>query len=274
MPAATWSATSTSKWTTQIIRAVITPATISAITQDIPSRAEPRPPAPRDFATHRGRTGTRRRRTPTNRMSCGEHARRLASARNRRLYCETTRSSINPTGLYGTARISSPSRRRPAATSNDPTLAHPAGPVYLQDITRGYTQKAAFTSVDFDVIPKTLTVTAGTRYYDISDFEKGSNVGSFGCEIYGPYDGGVPPSPCTVPTSNGNNLNALNLNKTYVGSRAAATSPGMSPPTRSSTTPGRRDSGPAGSTSARASSRQAHRSTEFIRLRSSTDRTR
>jgi iron complex outermembrane receptor protein len=117
---------------------------------------------------------------------------------------------------YGTSPHFEPVAPPPGATSNDPST-RPAGVVYLQDITRGYTQKAAFTSVDFDVIPKTLTVTAGTRYFDISDFERGSNVGSFGCEIYGPYDGDVPPSPCTVPTSNGNNLNALNLNKTYVG---------------------------------------------------------
>ena len=117
---------------------------------------------------------------------------------------------------YGTSPNFEPVAPPPGATSNDPST-RPPGVVYLQDITRGYTQKAAFASVDFDIIPKTLTVTAGTRYYDISDFEKGSNVGSFGCEIYGPYDGDVPPSPCTVPTSNGNNLNALNLNKTYVG---------------------------------------------------------
>jgi iron complex outermembrane receptor protein len=117
---------------------------------------------------------------------------------------------------YGTSPNFEPIAPPPGATSNDPS-PRPPGQVYLQDITRGYTQKAAFTSVDFDVIPKTLTVTAGTRYYDINDFEKGSDVGSFGCEIYGPYDGDVPPSPCSVPTSNGNNLNALNLNKTYVG---------------------------------------------------------
>jgi len=53
-----------------------------------------------------------------------------------------------------------------------------------------------FGSVDFDLLPHTLTLTAGTRYYDTDNFEVGSNVGSFGCEIYGPYNGGVPPNPC------------------------------------------------------------------------------
>jgi iron complex outermembrane recepter protein len=107
------------------------------------------------------------------------------------------------------------------ATSNDPTV-RPAGTSFLQDITRGYKQKAAFLSVDYDLIPKTLTLTLGSRYYDINDFEKGSNVGSFGCEIYGPYNGNVPPTPCSVPTSNGNNLDALHLNKTYTGFKSRA----------------------------------------------------
>jgi outer membrane receptor protein involved in Fe transport len=117
---------------------------------------------------------------------------------------------------YGSSPNFVPIAPPPGVTANDPT-PRPAGNVYLQDITRGYKQTAAFMSVDFDILPKILTVTAGTRYYDISDFEKGASVGSFGCEIYGPYDGDVPASPCTLPNTNGVNLNALNLNKTYVG---------------------------------------------------------
>ncbi len=106
-------------------------------------------------------------------------------------------------------------------TANDPN-PRPAGVVYTQDITRGYKQKAAFMSLDFDILPKTLTLTLGTRYYDINDFETGASVGSFGCEIYGPYDGAVPQSPCTLPHTNGINLNALNLDKTYVGFKSRA----------------------------------------------------
>jgi outer membrane receptor protein involved in Fe transport len=76
--------------------------------------------------------------------------------------------------------------------------------------------------VDFDIIPRVLTLTGGTRYYDIEDFETGSNVGSFGCEINGPYNGSVPPNPCvstpaTGVLSNLNNLDAKHLNKTYTG---------------------------------------------------------
>ena len=106
-------------------------------------------------------------------------------------------------------------------TSNNPDV-RPSGDMFFDDITRGYKQKAAFGSVDLDLIPRTLTLTAGTRYYHIDDFEKGSNVGSFGCEIYGPYDGYVPPNPCistpaTGVLSNLNNLDAKHLQTTYKG---------------------------------------------------------
>jgi iron complex outermembrane receptor protein len=106
-------------------------------------------------------------------------------------------------------------------TSNNPNV-RPLNDAFFDDITRGYKQKAAFLSVDVDLIPKVLTLTGGTRYYDIEDFEKGSNVGSFGCEINGPYDGNVPPNPCvstpeTGVLSNLNNLDAKNLSKTYKG---------------------------------------------------------
>jgi iron complex outermembrane recepter protein len=115
-------------------------------------------------------------------------------------------------------------------TSNNPSVRLP-GDVFFDDITRGYEQTAAFTSIDFDIIPKVLTVTGGTRWYDIRDFELGSNVGSFGCEIFGPFGGpngsNTPTNPCvsTVATgvqSNLNNLDAKHLRKTYVGTRSRA----------------------------------------------------
>jgi iron complex outermembrane receptor protein len=104
-------------------------------------------------------------------------------------------------------------------TSNNPNT-RPPGDAFFDDITRGYKQKAAFGSVDVDVFPK-LTVTLGTRYYRIQNFEVGSNVGSFGCEIGGPYVTGAPPNPC-VNSSNLTNLNALNLNRTDSGFKSRA----------------------------------------------------
>jgi len=109
----------------------------------------------------------------------------------------------------------------PGVTTNNPSV-RPPGDAFFDDITRGYNQKAVFGSADFDIIPKVLTLTGGTRYYHMGTFELGSNVGSFGCEIYGPYNTSVPTYPCTIPATNGNDLNAKNLNKTYKGFRSRA----------------------------------------------------
>ncbi len=43
-----------------------------------------------------------------------------------------------------------------------------------EDVLRGYTQFAFFATVDFDIIPKVLTVSAGERHYDYNEFETGS----------------------------------------------------------------------------------------------------
>jgi len=111
----------------------------------------------------------------------------------------------------------------PAGSSSNNPNVRPPGDMFFDDITRGYKQKAAFTSIDFDIIPKTLTATVGTRWYNIDDFELGSNVGSFGCEIYGPYVGDVPAYPCGIQDgSNGNNLTQQGLEKTYAGFKSRA----------------------------------------------------
>ena len=66
-----------------------------------------------------------------------------------------------PTGYYTPAPadvfVSAP------VTSNNPNI-RPLGDGWFNDITRGYSQKAAYASVDFELIPKQLTLTAGTRY--------------------------------------------------------------------------------------------------------------
>ena len=72
---------------------------------------------------------------------------------------------------------------------------------FFDDVTRTILQRAAFLSGDYDIIPKTLTFTAGTRYYHFNESEQGGDVGSFYCEQYGAtnqYFG-----PCTSAT-NGN----------------------------------------------------------------------
>jgi len=55
---------------------------------------------------------------------------------------------------------------------------------FFNDFTRDYTQQAAFASVDFDIL-ENLTLTVGTRYYDIENSFVGANMGSFFCKTYG-----------------------------------------------------------------------------------------
>ncbi|MHB8478198.1 MAG: TonB-dependent receptor [Steroidobacteraceae bacterium] len=137
------------------------------------------------------------------------------------IYVEDYKIYDNLNFAYGSSPYFVPIAPPADASANNPN-PRPFGTAFLEDVTRGYKQKAVYLSSDFDLVPNRLTLTAGTRYYDISDFEVGASTGSFGCEIYGPYDGNVPKSPCTLPNTVGINLNALNLNKSYVGFKSRA----------------------------------------------------
>jgi iron complex outermembrane recepter protein len=101
------------------------------------------------------------------------------------------------------------------ATSNNPDVRGD-NTAFFDDITRGYTQKAAFGSADFDLIPKRLTLTLGTRYYKFDNTEVGSAVSSFGC-----YVGYATSAPCTTSTDS-TNLNAEGLHSTYSGFKSRA----------------------------------------------------
>jgi outer membrane receptor protein involved in Fe transport len=82
---------------------------------------------------------------------------------------------------------------------------------FNDDFQRSYTQKAAFASLDFDIIPRVLTVTAGTRYFDIYNKINGGNMSSFGCKVFSPTtDFG----PCSIPNQEkfGTNINAQDPN--------------------------------------------------------------
>jgi outer membrane receptor protein involved in Fe transport len=95
---------------------------------------------------------------------------------------------------------------------NNPDLIRGDNVSFFNDVKRGYTQAAFFTSVDFDIIPKTLTITAGTRYYHFENEEKGAVVGSFFC-----FEAGAP--PCT---NSATNIDAENLKTTYHGFKSRA----------------------------------------------------
>ncbi|WP_293905137.1 TonB-dependent receptor [Phenylobacterium sp.] len=61
----------------------------------------------------------------------------------------------------------------PGSTTNEPG-PRPDNTGFGEQVQRGYNQYAFFGSLDFDVIPDVLTVTAGTRYYHYKENETGS----------------------------------------------------------------------------------------------------
>jgi iron complex outermembrane recepter protein len=70
----------------------------------------------------------------------------------------------------------------PGSTVNIPGQRVPSV-AFGEDTQRGYKQVAFFGSADFDILP-TLTLTGGTRYYDYTEFETGSQYGSFSTTCY------------------------------------------------------------------------------------------
>src|SRR5215469_15326823 len=108
---------------------------------------------------------------------------------------------------------------------------------FYQDQVREYKQLAFFASVDFDLIPKTLTVTAGARWFRFDNSMKGSVLSSFGCyqqglngfiatgATDGCYIANYPnpyPSPAFGSTYYSYNLDYDNLKDTETGTRSRA----------------------------------------------------
>jgi outer membrane receptor protein involved in Fe transport len=90
---------------------------------------------------------------------------------------------------------------------------------FFDDVQRTIIQQAAFGSVDFDIVPKTLSITAGTRYYRFNEEELGGDVGSFYCKVYSTpttYFG-----PCLSPYGTNLDLQTPHTSK-YSGFRSRA----------------------------------------------------
>jgi iron complex outermembrane receptor protein len=96
----------------------------------------------------------------------------------------------------------------PGTTVVNPGVQGPNTSFY-QDTVRETKQTAFFASVDVDLIPKVLTITAGTRHFRFDNSSAGSVTGSFGC-----FEQGAPATGCIAPAYN---LNAQNLHDTESG---------------------------------------------------------
>ena len=118
--------------------------------------------------------------------------------------------SCNPTNLAvaqaGGAPCVSNVSTNPLSTSTNPGMRGDTTG-FGEDAQRGYKQTALFGSADFDLIPRTLTLTAGTRYYRYTEYQTGSKYGT-GTSCVNVANGN-----CVAST----NMNAEGLNATYHG---------------------------------------------------------
>jgi iron complex outermembrane recepter protein len=111
----------------------------------------------------------------------------------------------DPAGTGGNSGCFSNIGTAPGATVVNPGVQSDNLSFY-QDTNRETKQTAFFASVDFDIIPKVLTITGGTRHFRFQNSSAGSVTGSFGC-----FEQGVPAGGCLI----GNfNLNQQNLRDT------------------------------------------------------------
>ncbi len=125
--------------------------------------------------------------------------------------CVVTQTGAPSTSVGCLTNVGPTLQPTPSSLNNpDPIRGDNVG--FFNDVKRGYTQRAFFASVDFDIVPKVLTITAGTRYYHFDNDEKGAVVGSFFC-----YEAGPP--PCTKYATN---IDTENLKTTYTGFKSRA----------------------------------------------------
>jgi iron complex outermembrane receptor protein len=108
----------------------------------------------------------------------------------------------------------------PGAFATAPGLRTDASTAFGEDVQRGYKQRAAFISADFDVIPKVLTVTGGARFYHYDEYEHGSEYYSETTStIKNVISGAVVDHPNGVCTAAGLCGFPINLDKSESGHR-------------------------------------------------------
>src|ERR1700722_6252897 len=96
----------------------------------------------------------------------------------------------------------------PGTYANDPSLRAGSNTAFGEDDLRGYRQTAGFVSLDFDLIPKVLTITGGYRHFHYDEFEEGSEFYSSSSVL------NLPNGAVTVKGGAGF---PINLNKTEDG---------------------------------------------------------
>ena len=101
----------------------------------------------------------------------------------------------------------------PGATVGRPGVQAP-GVSFYPDALRETKQTAIFASVDVDLIPKTLTLTLGSRYFRFQNSQVGSLTQGFTC-----FEGGAPANGCLGDSFN---FDTSGLHSTETGTRSRA----------------------------------------------------
>ena len=105
-------------------------------------------------------------------------------------------TSNEPSGGLGNTGCLSDIGTATGATTENPGVQND-NVAFFEDTQREVKQTAVFGSVDFDIIPKVLTVTAGTRHYRFDNSFTGSVTGSFYC-----FEQGNPAGGCLNDSTN------------------------------------------------------------------------
>jgi iron complex outermembrane recepter protein len=129
-------------------------------------------------------------------------------------WIETTMPACKSNGPWGTPGNSgclSNIGTVPGATVGRPGIQADNVSFY-PDALRDTKQTAFFASVDYDLIPKVLTLTLGTRHFRFQNSQVGSLTQGLTC-----FEAGTPPNGCTTYSFN---FDAANLRSTESGSRS------------------------------------------------------
>ncbi len=122
-------------------------------------------------------------------------------------------TSNGPAGSPGNSGCLSNIGTVPGATVGRPGIQ--ANDVsFYPDALRDTKQTAFFASVDYDIVPKVLTLTVGTRRFRFENSQVGSLTQGFTC-----FEQGTPANGCTSLSFN---FDAANLRATETGSRSRA----------------------------------------------------
>jgi len=120
-------------------------------------------------------------------------------------------TSNGPAGSPGNTGCLTPIGTVPGATVGRPGIQAP-GVSFYPDALRTTKQTAVFASVDYDLIPKVLTLTVGSRYFRFSNSQVGSLTTSFTC-----FQQGTPSTGCI---SSSFNFDTSGLSAVETGSRS------------------------------------------------------